>query len=81
MLGLTGLVRVRARSMKVHERDRYTLERCALQAKFMFVPKPAATEGFATNGTQPGEDGDAGEIQTLPSDQERNIEESADDTD
>lgn len=33
-------MRVRARGMKVHERDRYTLERCSLQAKFLFAAKP-----------------------------------------
>lgn len=40
MLGPAGVVRVRARSMKAHERERYTLERCALEAKFLFAAKP-----------------------------------------
>lgn len=26
--------------MKAHERERYTVERCSLQAKFLFAPKP-----------------------------------------
>lgn len=33
-------MKVRARPMKAHERERYTLDRCSLQAKFLFVPKP-----------------------------------------
>ncbi|CAM9733986.1 unnamed protein product [Ectocarpus fasciculatus] len=41
LLGPSGLVRVRARAMKAHERERYTVERCSLQAKFLFAPKPA----------------------------------------
>lgn len=40
MLGPAGVVRVRARGMKAHERERYTLDRCALQAKFLFAAKP-----------------------------------------
>lgn len=34
-------MRVRARALKTHERERYTVDRCSLQAKFLFAPKPA----------------------------------------
>ncbi|CAN0191784.1 unnamed protein product [Pylaiella littoralis] len=41
LLGPDGQVRVRARAMKPHERERYTVDRCSLQAKFLFAaPKP-----------------------------------------
>lgn len=43
LLGLSGLVRVRARGMKTHELERYTLDRCSLQAKFLFAVKPSTT--------------------------------------
>ncbi|CAN0472118.1 unnamed protein product, partial [Hapterophycus canaliculatus] len=43
LLGPSGLVRVRARPMKAHERERYTVERCSLQAKFLFASKPKTT--------------------------------------
>lgn len=45
LLGPEGLVRVRARGPKAHERERYTLDRCSLQAKFLFALKPAASGG------------------------------------
>lgn len=36
---------VRARGMKAHERERYTLDRCSLQAKFLFAAKPSTIPG------------------------------------
>lgn len=45
MLGASGLVSVRARGMKAHERERYTLDRCSLQAKFLFAAKPSTIPG------------------------------------
>ncbi|CAN0035121.1 unnamed protein product, partial [Ectocarpus sp. 4 AP-2014] len=45
LLGPSGLVRVRARALKAHERERYTVDRCSLQAKFLFAPKPATAAG------------------------------------
>lgn len=45
LLGPSGLVRVRARALKAHERERYTVDRCSLQAKFLFAPKPATATG------------------------------------
>eukprot|EP00903_Cladosiphon_okamuranus_P013197 g12309.t1 len=48
LLGPTGLVRVRARAMKAHEHERYTLDRCSVQAKFLFAPKPSKPSPPAT---------------------------------
>lgn len=57
-------MRVRARGMKAHERERYTLDRCSVQARFLFAPKPppdvapalllSPTRATSTGGVQAG---------------------------
>ncbi|CAM9279908.1 unnamed protein product [Discosporangium mesarthrocarpum] len=37
LLGPLGLVPVRVRGMKAHERERYTVEKCSLTAKFIYT--------------------------------------------
>lgn len=59
LLGPSGLVLVRARPMKGHERERYTVERCALQARFLYTPRaPHTTDAPAIAADRPEADGD-----------------------
>eukprot|EP00752_Nemacystus_decipiens_P008350 g7464.t1 len=82
LLGPSGLVRVRARAMKAHEHERYTLDRCSVQAKFLFVPKPppittAPLLSPSTGLTEPGtSEAAAGEGQGKPEEKYRREEEN-----
>ncbi|CAN0045830.1 unnamed protein product [Ascophyllum nodosum] len=60
LLGRNGWIRVRARAMKPHERERYTLDRCSLQAKFLFAPKPSASSNPSNGVASSDASGTAG---------------------
>ncbi|CAM9367846.1 unnamed protein product, partial [Choristocarpus tenellus] len=65
LLGSNGLVRVRCRDIKSHEQERYTVEKCALQARFMYAITPGRNS--PSKGSSP--EGDRGEEGTKPSEE------------